>query len=153
MIDQLQLKEELFKKCKEYIESRINAIQSAMDSVFQSKILESKSSAGDKFETGRTMMQNEETKLNGQMHRAKIDQEVLFTTSNRIATDQIGPGNLVKTSQGTYLIAIGLGKVRIDDLVYYCISAESPIGAELLDKAVGDKFVFNERDFVIQEIH
>jgi transcription elongation GreA/GreB family factor len=152
MTDHLQLKKDLFRKCSEHVEARIRAIKAALDSVYQSKLEETKSSAGDKFETGRAMMQMEEEKLKTQMHRAKSDLEVLSAIANRIAYDQIGPGNLVTTSQGTYFIAIGIGKVDIGGVVYYCISTESPIGARLKGKVVGDLIEFNGRRIDILEI-
>ena len=124
----------------------------ALNSVYESKLAETKSSAGDKFETGRAMMHAEEQKLKTQMHHAKIDLEILTTTASRTASDQIGPGNLVSTLQGTYLIAIGIGKVDIDGTVYYCISAESPIGIKLIGKSIGDTIEFNEREFKVTEI-
>ncbi len=145
MTDKLQLKKELLRKCSAHAEARIDAIQMSMDTIHESKLAETKSSAGDKFETGLAMMHAEEQKLKTQMHHAKNDLETLAMLANRAASDQIGPGNLVSTSQGHYLIAIGVGKVKIEDAVYYCISADSPIGAKLLDKIVGDQIEFNGR--------
>ena len=145
MTDNLQLKKELLRKCSEHVEARIEAIQTAMDSIFESKLAETKSSAGDKFETGRAMMHAEEQKLKTQMHHAKNDLEILATIAGRTASDQIGPGNLVSTTQGHYLIAIGVGKVEIEGSVYYCVSASSPIGAKLCDKIAGEQIEFNGR--------
>jgi len=153
MSDNNQLKKELFRKCSEFVEARIESIQTALDSVFQSKVADMKSSVGDKYETGRAMMHLEEQKLKTQMHRAKSDMEILSLIAQRSATDQIGPGNLVTTGQGKYFIAIGVGKVDVDGSVYYCISAESPIGSLLCGKIVGDVIDFNGRKIEVVEIH
>jgi hypothetical protein len=152
MIDNLQLKKELYQKCSEHITERINVLQAALDSVYHSKLQETKSSSGDKFETGRTMMQMEEEKLKTQLHHAKIDSEVLIEIDRRSAVDVVGPGNLVLTSQGIYFIAVGIGKVRIDGAYYYCVSTKSPIGAELIGKIVSDKIEFNGRVFEVDGI-
>ena len=153
MTDNLQLKKELLRKCSEHVKVRIDTIQMAMDSIHESKLAETKSSAGDKFETSRAMMHAEEQKLKTQMHHAKSDQEILATIGSRAARDQIGPGNLVSTSQGHYLIAIGVGKVKIEGAVYYCISADSPIGAKLSGKIAGDQIEFNGRVIDISDIY
>jgi transcription elongation GreA/GreB family factor len=152
MTKHLQLKSALLQKCSDHVNERMGTIQSALDSVYQSKLEETKSSAGDKFETGRAMMQAEEQKLKTQLHRAKQDLEVLAAVSKRSATDQVGPGNLVTTSQGEYLISIGIGKVVIDGDKYYCVSAQSPIGVVLCGRGLGDMVEFNGREFEISGI-
>lgn len=153
MTEILLLKKELLRKCSEHVKARIEAIQMAMDSVHESKLAETKSSAGDKFETGRAMMHAEEQKLKTQMHHAMSDLEILSSIGNKTANDQIDPGDLVATSQGYYLIAIGVGKVKIDDAIYYCISTESPIGAKLCGKVAGDQIEFNGRVIDISAIY
>lgn len=152
MMNDLQLKTELLRKCRQHVDERINAIQAALDSVYQSKLEETKSSAGDKFETGRSMMQMEEQKLRTQLHRAKSELEVLAAIAHRSATDRAGPGNLVATSQGKYLIAIGIGKVVVDEIDYYCVSAQSPIGQRLCGAVVNDNIEFNGRIIEITAI-
>ena len=60
MKDSVEIKRELYHKCTEYIDQRIESIQKKLDDVAESRSNETKSSAGDKHETGRTMMQLEE---------------------------------------------------------------------------------------------
>ena len=152
MMDNLHLKKELIHKCSEHVDARIAAIQTAMDSIFESKLAETKSSAGDKFETGRAMMHAEEQKLITQMHHAKSDLETISGLPKKTANEQIGPGNLVATSRGHYLISIGVGKVTVDGVIYFCISTASPIGAKLSGKIAGDQIEFNGRAIDILEI-
>lgn len=152
MKDQIVLKEQLFRKCTELVQNRIDSLESALESLFQSKLMETKSSARDKFETGRAMMQMEEEKLKTQLHRAREDMEILLTVAQRNAADQVGPGNLVSTTQGQYLIAIGVGKVMVGGERYYCVSAQSPIGEKLCGSGVGDIVDFNGREFGVEGI-
>ena len=53
----LSLKDQILNKCREYVNVRIATAKQAMDNAQQSANEEGKSSAGDKYETGRAMMQ------------------------------------------------------------------------------------------------
>ncbi|MDG1298287.1 MAG: hypothetical protein P8P48_14170, partial [Saprospiraceae bacterium] len=53
------------------LSKRISDIEQNLLNIEQSKAQETKSSAGDKFETGRAMLQAEEDKLFGQLNRNK----------------------------------------------------------------------------------
>jgi len=52
-----QIKEALYKACEEDTEKRINVIERNLKSIEESRNNETKSSAGDKYETGRAMLQ------------------------------------------------------------------------------------------------
>lgn len=113
---------------------------------------ETKSSAGDKHETGRAMAQLETEKLTKQLSEAlKIEQ-----TLNQINPDtdhlQIGLGSLVTTNNGTFYIAVSIGKLIVDESTYFIISAVSPIGKLLLTKKEKESFSFNGKNYVIESI-
>jgi len=56
---------ELIKACEEYLNTRIAVIRKAMNGLKEDLENESKSSAGDKYETGREMINIEWNKLQG----------------------------------------------------------------------------------------
>lgn len=51
------LKIRLHQKCLDFIEAKIAGVQEILASIADAKSKETKSSAGDKFETGRAMLQ------------------------------------------------------------------------------------------------
>jgi len=53
----MNVKEHLSEFCQEYVDGRILRIQNSIESIQQSLSSETKSSAGDKHETGRAMLQ------------------------------------------------------------------------------------------------
>ena len=55
-----QFKQDLIAYCTEFVETQISHVQSAIDSAKESAQNESKSSAGDKHETGKSLMQLEQ---------------------------------------------------------------------------------------------
>ena len=58
----MTIKQELYKLCLEYVENRFQTIQNTIKEIQESLGSETKSSAGDKHETGRAMLQLEREK-------------------------------------------------------------------------------------------
>lgn len=113
---------------------------------------ETKSTAGDKYETGRAMVQIELQKMADQ--RDKIDQQL--QTLGRVDAHHISHtvefGSLVETGAEWYFVAIGLGKIPFEAHLCYAISLDSPIGKALKGKKAGEKLQFQGREIEILKI-
>lgn len=127
--------------------------QAMLDSKTESKNNDTKSSAGDKFETGRAMMQAEQDKVSTQIDIASAQLSVLDTINLEKEPEIIGLGSLVLCKTMRYYISISFGKVMIDDQKYYGISLESPIGQLLLGKSVGETISFNDKSIKIIDVY
>ncbi|MGC4020569.1 MAG: 3-oxoacyl-ACP synthase [Cyclobacteriaceae bacterium] len=145
----LQIKQRLHSLCLRNIEERINTAEQAIAFAQSSANEETKSSAGDKYETGRAMAQLEIEKNSAQLLDAKkLKQQLLQLDPNKV-TDKIQLGSLVITNQGNFYISIPSGKFTVDDEVYFAISPSSPIAQNLIGLKFGDKFSFNKKEFTI----
>lgn len=147
-----ETKQKLYQICEKEIDDKIAMIEKNIASIIESRNNETKSSAGDKYETGRAMMQIEEDKNKSQLIQLKNTKNELLQIKNKENTEEINAGSLVKTNKGIFYISIGLGKVKIDDVLYYCISNTSPIALILRGKRVGDEAVFNNRNYNILDV-
>ncbi|MCZ2486419.1 hypothetical protein [Aquirufa antheringensis] len=114
----------------------------------ESRDSDTKSSAGDKFETGREMMQREMDKLSALVDNTLNAIAKLDRLADLPASAVISEGSLVETDQETYFISIGYGK--LDSI--YAISIESPLGLELKGKRVGDRIEMRGRNITIKSI-
>ncbi|MFK8102368.1 MAG: 3-oxoacyl-ACP synthase [Saprospiraceae bacterium] len=152
MIEQQQLKEALLAACAQNISERLNNINARFRSIEEARNNESKSSVGDKHETGRAMMQLEEENLSVQLKETSLLKDRLARVDlSRQVT--IGLGSLVYTDRGKYFFAIGLGKILLEEEKYFCISLEAPIGGLMRGKKEGEAIVFNGRTIQILAIH
>ncbi|MFD3292665.1 hypothetical protein SKC35_03100 [Aquirufa sp. KTFRIE-69F] len=115
----------------------------------ESRDSDTKSSAGDKFETGREMMQREMDKLSALVDNTLNSIAKLDRIADLPASMVISEGSLIETDQETYFISIGYGK--LDSI--YAISIESPLGVELKGKRVGDRIEMRGRIITIKQIH
>ena len=147
------VKQQLYGFCKTFIENRLVRINSNIDSLQEALSSETKSSAGDKHETGRAMIQLEREKLGNQLAEAQLLQELFKKIPLRSSLSQVGLGSVVYTSQQNYYLGISAGEVKIDGISFYAIAPNTPIGKLLLGKVVGDTVVFNSKEFEIQCIN
>lgn len=138
----LQLKRALFSACESYVNSRIKDIEDAMRNAQAAANDETKSSAGDKYETGRAMMHLEKEKLAGQLMEAGKMKKGLDQIDADRSDTLAGLGSLVRTAQANYYISASVGKLEVEGEVFFAISPASPIGQQLLGKKEGERFSF-----------
>ena len=143
------VKKQLLAMCTEYVNDRIGEIENAMRSAQAAANDETKSSAGDKYETGRAMMHLEKEKLAGQLSEAAKMKKGLDQIDAE-KTDQVaGLGSLVCTPQARYYISASIGKLKLEDQMYFAISPASPIGRALWGKREGESFTFSGKNHKI----
>ena len=139
------LKEQLWLQCKQIVEQRLATAQQAMDAAQESANQEEKSSAGDKYETGRAMAQLERDKAAMQVEGNKKMLTVLNQISYNTSTDRVTLGSVVVTDHNKFYLSISAGKLEIGGESYVAISTQSPIGQLLLNKCAGEFFSFNNQ--------
>ena len=148
----MNIKQELYSQCLNFVESRIEAIKSNIEEIQQSLLSETKSSVGDKHETGRAMIQLEREKSGEQLRDAEALKEVLFKVNPLSTTLKITLGSVVYTSDLNYFIAISTGQIRINGIAFFAISPQTPIGQKLIGKTIGDEVVFRDKTFKITKV-
>ncbi len=147
-----KLKEQLYILCIEYIKTRETDIKKNIAEAQEAANDDSKSSAGDKFETGRELMQQEiDLNLSRLADLDKLKQTLEKITPTMISSTAM-PGCVVRTNNGNYYLSIGAGLLKVEDVGYYAISAASPIGLKLVGLKVGDTFVFNGKNYVVESV-
>ena len=148
----MKSKEALYAYCLEYVEERIARIKQQIANLQLAANEETKSSAGDKYETSRAMAQLEVEMNTRQLIEAKRLHSTLLEVSLQHFGETVRPGSLVVTSEGIFFMAISIGLITIESNSYMVISVDSPIGKFLLGRKVGDTIVFNGISYHIQSI-
>jgi transcription elongation GreA/GreB family factor len=152
MKNQLKIKEALFEACSEFIEQRFQTIKHTIDEIQISLTSETKSSAGDKHETGRAMLQLEREKAGNQLAEIQKTKELLSKINISKLTEKVSLGSIVYTTQANYFIGISAGELTVENEKFYAISAVTPIGQLLLSKTVGDEISFRNTTIKILKI-
>ena len=68
------------------------------------------------------------------------------------ATEKVGLGSVVYTTQGNYFIAISAGVLKVENDAFFAISPVSPLAQVLLNKQVNDQIQFRDQSFRISKI-
>lgn len=148
----MSVKIKLYELCVAFVEQRIASSQKAIEHAQLAANEETKSSAGDKYETGRAMMQLEIEKQSVQLAEAMKLKHVLSQINPEKTTETIQSGSLVSTDQGNFYISISAGKLDLEGMTYFAVSPVSPIGALLIGKKSGDAILLNGKTFTIRKI-
>ena len=143
----------LHNECYSIVTKRIEQIKAALQEVQNAANNETKSSAGDKHETGRAMIQLEREKLGEQIKKAEKNQATLHQLKQYKSSEIVRFGSAVQTNKANYYIAIATDSYTIKSALFHCISPQSPIGTLLLGKKVGDQLVFNAITSTITAVH
>lgn len=112
---------------------------------------ESKSSVGDKYETGRAMIQLEIEKITEQLREKETALGVISAMQVDVQDDTIRRGAVIITSEGTYFLSLSAGTVVIDHITVSCISSSSPLGQMLLGRKSGDRVLINKREVLVEK--
>jgi transcription elongation GreA/GreB family factor len=153
----MKLSDTLYQLCLDFIDNRIKTIRNAMQETQASADEETKSSAGDKYETGLSMMQLDMEKQAEQLNealrtRTALEQVKLVDEMNG-SNGTIRPGNAVETNNGNFYIAISAGQLKTNGQAYFAVSPATPIGGKLMGLKTGDSFDFNGKNYTVSKIH
>jgi len=142
----------IYEQLLKIVDSKVEIAQKELQAANESRNNETKSTAGDKHETGRAMIQLEIERLGVQLSKAVSLKEKLAQIDIQQIRNKVELGSLIITDQENYFISIGHGKLVIDNEDYYCISMASPIGELLIDQEVGSSVIFRKKELTIQEV-
>ncbi|GAA4346580.1 hypothetical protein GCM10023185_01030 [Hymenobacter saemangeumensis] len=142
----------LHTACQAFIEQRIAAARAAMDAAQESALSDTKSSAGDKYETGREMAGAERERNAAQLLQAQQQLAELNRISPDAACDTVRPGALLRTSLGWFYLAISAGKLVVEGQEVFAVSAAAPVALALKGKRAGEEAVFNGKVLRVEEV-
>lgn len=112
---------------------------------------DTKSSMGDKYETGREMLQQEINNLQRQLNEALNQQTLLQKISIETST-KVQNGTLVETDKGLFYIAASVGEIIFDNRKVMTVSGESPLAKAMRGLTSGQSFSLNNTTQTIKEI-
>ena len=148
----LTLKQKLHQQCIQYVDQRILNIRSVLNNATESANDETKSSAGDKHETGRAMAQLEQEKGAKQLSEALNLRNELLKIDPEKSSLVVSKGSVVITNEGNFYISIAAGKIMIENDIYFAISPESPLASNIAGLLKTQSVSFNNKQYTILSI-
>ena len=112
---------------------------------------DTKSSMGDKYETGREMLQQEINNLQRQLNEAR-NQQALLQKVNADSSEKVQNGALIETDKGLFYITASIGEVIFDNRKVMTVSAESPLAKAMAGLTCGQNFSLNNTSQTVKQI-
>jgi hypothetical protein len=135
-------KSEVIAELDKQLLSKLSYLTTNLKQAIFSRNSDTKSSAGDKFETSREMAQIE-------IH--KIENEILKTQQFISDLASKAP-QLIITDKGAFLISIPFGKLMISGTEVFCISNSAPITKQLVNTEISANFEYRGVTYNILDI-
>jgi len=127
MLD-LEIKEALFRQCEAFANKRLQTVEAVISSNQLALQSETKSSAGDKHETGRAMLQLEMEKAGQQLAGIMQMKEILAKVDILKTSKNVCLGSVIFTEKVNYFLSISAGQLEVANKMYFAVSVSSPIG-------------------------
>jgi hypothetical protein len=147
-MDQAAIRQHLIRQ----LSTQITSLQQQLADIEAARNEETKSSAGDKYETSREMMQQAADQVQNQLDRTNDMLQYLKRLPQPEAMDHIQEGHLVTTNRAIYFLSVPFGKIKGLPETVYALSVASPLGRLLLGKSKGQAVTFNRRNILIEEV-
>lgn len=124
--------------CRRLLEERAAGYAGELESLDDAASRETKSSAGDKYETAREMIAQGRRLAETNLTETQSSLDALGRMAAAPAGDRAVFGSLVETSRGTFLLGISIGEVEAEGRTTITASLASPIGAALKGRRAGE---------------
>ncbi|MGU3376025.1 hypothetical protein [Chryseobacterium sp. M5A1_1a] len=127
----------------QYFENLINETRASNN--------DTKSSMGDKYETGREMIQQEINNLQRQLNEV-LNQQAVLQKITADLSEKVQNGALVKTNKGLFYVAASMGEFVFENQKIMTVSTESPLVKAMSGKKIGETFTINTINQNIENI-
>lgn len=146
-------KAEVIERAIQILEEKKAYLKAELTALNLSKSEDTKSSAGDKFETGREMIAQEISKIESQLYQTNQQQHSLLAIKDKKVTGTtIKLGSLIQLGKQWFLIAVSLGELTHEEEKIFLLSENSPLGKSLMGKKEKDQVPFRGKPHLIRKV-
>jgi len=149
-MDNLILKKKLIEACEKIQKERIEAIQSTMDEAQQSA--NEYGAPKDRYDSFRMQQLNKKDMFGSQLQKANSEFIALEKIKEIINIKKVEYGAVVIIEGQKLFISISLGKVDLDNDIYFAISPNVPIFEAMKGLKKNDSFTFRGKTTKIIDV-
>lgn len=146
-------KEKVYQTAIAQVKEKINLLKAERKAINDGILEDTKSSAGDKFETGRETMSRDLMTVENQLKQANFEfDELCRFQAIKEPSSSVQEGSLVHLGTDKYLISISLGLITVDGQKLFMMSKNSPLGEILVGNKKNDQIEFRGKSILITEL-
>lgn len=139
----VNLKQQIHTQYLQILQDKIDVFQDMISGLTEDSLNDAKGSAGDKHETGLSMMHLEQEKLSAKLREVMEQKAILEKLDCEQVHIKVALGSLVTTNKLTVYVSCALPKIAIDGQNYFGISPQSPLGEKIIGQTVNHSFELN----------
>lgn len=148
-----ELKAKVYQSALTLLNEKNRLLKEERNTMLEGILEETKSSAGDKFETSREMMTQDLMTLEIQIKQSKVDlDEIQRLQAIKETAPTVQEGSMVKLGSDWFMLAVSIGQINVDDKKVYLLSKNSPLGQLILGKKKNDQVNFRGKNQLIEEL-
>lgn len=148
----MNLRQKVYHGYMELLSTKVELLLQKIAELKEGLQSETKSTAGDKYETGRAMIHIEQENLGRHLSALREQRAALEHIDIELYTGKIIAGSLVRTNKGYLFPGVALGKLLVDDIPVFALSPAAPLGLQLMGLGVGGRATINKEVYTIEEI-
>lgn len=150
--EKIAFKTRLKKYALDLIGQRIATAKAAMEQAQEAANNEEKSSAGDKYETGRAMGHLQKDMHARQLTESMKELATLHAVPAVTLCNVGRAGAFLQANGIAFFISAGLGKQIIEGQTIVFLSPLAPLANLLQDKKTGDQITFNKEIVTLRDV-
>lgn len=148
-----ELKAKVYQSALTLLKEKNRLLKEERNTMLEGILEETKSSAGDKFETSREMMTQDLMTLELQIKQSKVDlDEIQRLQAIKETSPTVQEGSMIKLGSDWFMLAVSVGQINVEDKKVYMLSKNSPLGQLLLGKKKNDQVNFRGKNQPIEEL-
>lgn len=147
-----ETKQKLVQAIEEKLLEKESLLKQEMRLSKEARDSDTKSSAGDKYETSRAMIQIEMDKLAQALDQVASQMAELGKVDFKSRHSKVGFGSLVLLDSGIFFVSISLGKVELEGQSFFVISPTSPLALAIWGKSSGAECIFQGKKVSLKNV-
>jgi transcription elongation GreA/GreB family factor len=139
-------------QCRAMLLARQADYRREMASLDEAASRETKSSAGDKYETAREMIAQSRRLTEANLDEVDAGLAILERMAAAPEQSRCGLGSLLETSQGWFLVGASLGDLEVDGVAIRTMSLASPLGQALKGRGAGERISWRGQGILLLSV-
>lgn len=142
----------ILEEAKKILYTKQAGMLNMLDDLKDGLANDTKSSAGDKYETSRAMSQQEMDKIGVQLQETNRQLALIPLLEGVAEGETAKNGSLVETDNGWFFIGLPVGPLSVAGTTVFCLGAAAPIAQKLVGLTPGQSCELNGRKYTIRTI-
>lgn len=143
---------QVYEHAAQLVNEKVSILQNKLHELIESTRNETKSSAGDKYETSRAMLQIEQDNVRKQLKDAREQKAIFEKIDLKKVGETITKGSLVKTDKAWFFVSIALGRIFVEGVAIVALSPQSPLGSKLMQMKATESVTVNGTTYTIKKV-